>query len=276
MDNNKIYSEVKAAFCSLVDFKVRGNTLEIITPFATLSSKIVSVFITEREGKLIVSDGGWINENIYNEDETENDDDVLNKIFLANESFYKIKTTLDKNKIEVYYKVCENPKLIANATFEMASFITSIVDSKAIPFKKDRESIERLKFRTEVDNFLESICNPTELVLRRVLDIPGVTFNAIIRRHSKIYLFNYVTGSSPYHFEKELQRNYYNFDVIRRSTLKHDIEGKACIINTEATGYRRDKFGQIIKDIQDKVADTNPTNGVIEWKSKNRIKEMID
>ena len=55
-----------ASFSSLWKVKKYGKTIEIITPFFTTNDCFVSVFLTEREGYYIITDGGWISENYYN------------------------------------------------------------------------------------------------------------------------------------------------------------------------------------------------------------------
>ena len=45
--------------------RMRGDTLEVITPFATTNDKFVSVFISERKNGYVVTDGGWITNGIY-------------------------------------------------------------------------------------------------------------------------------------------------------------------------------------------------------------------
>ena len=45
MELVEIYEEVKKSFCGLNSFKVRGDVIEISTPFSTLNNKFVSVFI---------------------------------------------------------------------------------------------------------------------------------------------------------------------------------------------------------------------------------------
>jgi hypothetical protein len=64
-----LFHEVARDYSALWDFKFRGATLEIITPHSTISNKFVSVFLTEREGEFIVSDGGYLHTGEYVENE---------------------------------------------------------------------------------------------------------------------------------------------------------------------------------------------------------------
>ena len=61
----EIYDDIVSSFGSLWQTKVRGNTLEIITPFASTNHKFVSVFLTKNQDEYIVTDGGWLSGNEY-------------------------------------------------------------------------------------------------------------------------------------------------------------------------------------------------------------------
>ena len=61
-----IFDIIKETFNSLWSVKKYGKTIEIVTPLFTTNDCFVSVFLTEREGYYIITDGGWISENYYN------------------------------------------------------------------------------------------------------------------------------------------------------------------------------------------------------------------
>ena len=46
---NRIFEIVRTAFNSLWKMRMRGDTLEIITPFATTNDKFVSIFVSIRK-----------------------------------------------------------------------------------------------------------------------------------------------------------------------------------------------------------------------------------
>ena len=46
---NRIFEIVRTAFNSLWKMRMRGDTLEIITPFATTNDKFVSIFVSKRK-----------------------------------------------------------------------------------------------------------------------------------------------------------------------------------------------------------------------------------
>ena len=53
----QLFADIKTDFNSLWSFNLRGETLEILTPFSTITGNLISVFLTMREDRFIVSDG---------------------------------------------------------------------------------------------------------------------------------------------------------------------------------------------------------------------------
>lgn len=48
---------IRSDFSSLWDFRARGETMEVITPYTLLSGECLSVFVTQRQDRYVVSDG---------------------------------------------------------------------------------------------------------------------------------------------------------------------------------------------------------------------------
>src|SRR5438067_2224419 len=53
---------IQRDFNALWKCQQRGNTLEITTPYLLPDSTLVSLFVTEKENRYIISDGGGIHE----------------------------------------------------------------------------------------------------------------------------------------------------------------------------------------------------------------------
>lgn len=99
---DEIFDLVRNAFHSLWKVKHYGNTIEIVTPSFTTNDCFVSVFLTEKDGRYIVTDNGWVNDNYYNS-QFDNDDEAYLKLFTYYKDKYAIKELEAKNKI-YYYK----------------------------------------------------------------------------------------------------------------------------------------------------------------------------
>ena len=117
-----------ASFSSLWKVKKYGKTIEIITPFFTTNDCFVSVFLTEREGYYIITDGGWISENYYN-NFFDSDDESYLRLFTYYKEQYSIRETESNNKI-YYYKTTTKIKFSSTSyIIKQCKSITSFNNS---------------------------------------------------------------------------------------------------------------------------------------------------
>ena len=75
-----IFKEITDAFGALWKCRPVGDSLEITTPFPTSTSMYVTVFLTKRDDAWIVSDGGWVCNEIYN-CELPTEEKIYNRVF---------------------------------------------------------------------------------------------------------------------------------------------------------------------------------------------------
>ena len=153
MNNQLIFDSIKSSFCNLTNFKIRQNSLEIITPFSTINNKFISVFITTSNNKIIITDNGWFNQNYYETSIEKELKITENKIIVSYTNTYNIKSILDKSDIIFFYKTCEKIEQIPSAVFDLANFMVGIVNAFLIQHTEDKEEKPFNKFRNEVDNF---------------------------------------------------------------------------------------------------------------------------
>ena len=52
-----LFLNISSDFNSLWKYKLRGDTLEIITPFTTMTGSYISIFLTQRDDRFIITDG---------------------------------------------------------------------------------------------------------------------------------------------------------------------------------------------------------------------------
>lgn len=90
-----IFDIIKETFNSLWSVKKYGKTIEIVTPLFTTNDCFVSIFVTERNGRYIVTDGGWISDSYYN-NFFDNDDEYYQKLFTFYKERYLINETESK------------------------------------------------------------------------------------------------------------------------------------------------------------------------------------
>ena len=185
-----ILNNIIDVYSRLWSFKKRGNTIEIVTPCSTTNDSFVSVFLTQREDEYIVTDGGWISENYYN-DFIDLEDDHFNRLYEYYLTQFNI-STLEAKERTFYYKKTNNQSLIPNLVYEVSNFISIIISSSFIQFesKKEKDSIKR--FRRNADNFIASFKNKEQVKYGQSIHekYSRLKFNAVIRKNDRLSLVN--------------------------------------------------------------------------------------
>ena len=131
-----IFNAVKSDFCELTTYKVRNNSIEIITPFSTLNNKFISVFVKYSQNQLIISDGGWIDLNYYEVNINEESEAIIDRVTSYYLQNYQINTTSDNAGTLFYFKVCKSLEEIYNRyskSFELFFANGGDQDNKTIP-----------------------------------------------------------------------------------------------------------------------------------------------
>jgi hypothetical protein len=270
MDNENIIKRVKSSFCNLTKFKERGNSLEVITAYTTINDKFVSVFITRTNGKIVITDNGWIDQNYYETTFFEDSENLISRIKTFFINSFGIKSTFDKQGVEYFYKTCDNVEQIPSSVFDLANFAVGVINANCIQFKDEKEERERETFRRDANNFLKS--NYAESVkLRQPLDdFQSIKFNAIIVKNTDLYLLTYVTGSTQTYFENDLRKSIVNFEIAQKSKLRDNIREKITIVNDKSDGYLPDKSSFILELLKEKA-----TRDPIKWTERERVLEII-
>lgn len=240
-----LFAIVKNSFCELMRMRMRGSTMELISPYSTLNNKFVSVFVKETPTGIVVSDGGWIESGYYEVAVSEESEDIVKRV--ANQYAVNLGVSLltERSPNTNYYKICETPAQLPSVVFDMASFINGMVNACILQYRDEKEESEKETFRRSANDFL-SANYPKAVQFRRALDdLPNVRFNAIIQRSTKLVLVNYVTGSTPYYFDAALRTAIVSFELSERSKY-NPMTGRVAIINDQAAGYSLQRSETII------------------------------
>lgn len=270
MNNQEIIDKIKSAFCNLTNFKVRQNALEVITAYSTINSKFVSVFITFTNNKIVVTDSGWIDQNYYDTPLYDESEFLINRITNSFQASFNVKSTLDKEGVNFYYKTCDSIEQIPSAVFDLANFTVGVVNAFCVQFKDEKEEKERETFRKDANDYLKA--NFTDKVkLRSALDdFQSIKFNAIINKSSNLYLLTYVTGSTQTYFENDLRKSIVNFEIAVKSKYADFIKERLTIVNDKSEGYSPDKSAFIFELLSEKT-----TREPIKWTEKEQLLELI-
>jgi hypothetical protein len=272
----KIYLNVRQNFDSLWTSKLRNdNVIEIITPYSTTSNKFVSLFITKRNGKFIVSDGGLLNSESYGS-EIDHENQCLLKVLYHMEGFYEVKTVIDKRGLKHYYKSTPEEKLVPNLVYEMAQYVSMCVSAATVPFVDEKEKEEKATFRRQVNTFLASIISApnSKLNLNGSLDkknFRSVTFNAIVTKNNSLSLVNYITGSSVSYFTKSISNASVLFEIADSSPFKDLVTQKVAVINNEAEGFIP---GKLQKHFE--ILNEHTGREPIRWSERDELRVLLN
>lgn len=267
-----IYSDIKNAFGGLWQTKQRGNSLEIITPYATTNNKFVSVFLSKQNDEYIISDGGWINSGIY--DVASKEEDCFLKIVQHFQNTFKIRQTQSPENITYFYLKATNPIDIPSKLFDLTLFIQNIVSISEIEFEDKAEKDSKARFVSIANDYLKSFTDESKLKLNSYLypDKKDIKFNAIyLNTPSSFSLINYITGSSHSYFSNSISKANMLFQMADDSSLNTHIKSKLSIIDTKADGYVPDRLSSYFYHLKHHTGST-----LINWSEKEKLHKILN
>lgn len=271
---NDILSVLKEDFCSLWNYRERGNTIEIITPMSTITQSFISVFITKRNSSYVVSDGGWIQTHIQEllENTTDEDNKILD-YFLAH---YKIQIhSADKKKY--YFKTHNDVKMLSAMTYDVAQFTLNTINALYSKYEiETQENIHAHRFDTIVNRQLQSRIDAENFKYfknyQALNDLKMIRFSACIqsKNSDSIIIMMHITGSNATHFSNSVGRANQNFEIAKKSRFYNNTR-RISILNDNASGYAPSSTEQniFIDNLKDK-------SDIISWNNLDEKKFIID
>jgi hypothetical protein len=234
---DEILPIIKADFGSLWHCKARGGSIEIITPFSTSTQKFVSVFVTFRDSQMVVSDGGWLEDDadLYTLASTIEDPDF--EFFVDHfRRVYKVLVAERPDKKRIFFKKTADTKLLTGAVYDIANFVVATVNATSVPHGEEEGSASQT-FRQDANCFFEA----TFQNLKLGGSIEGVKSHkysvVIYPTPSTLALVSYVTGSTPRYFGRELSNAICGFQVANRSVSRPYIRSRIALLDNSARGY---------------------------------------
>ena len=122
---DSIFESIKDAFSALWTFRKRGDSYEIITPFATIAGMYVSVFLTHRESGHVVTDGGWLDKGVYGA-LPHCAAKTADRMFVRLGNPCGVERTTSPDGLEYFYKIMDDRSLIPNAIMDVANFVSAL------------------------------------------------------------------------------------------------------------------------------------------------------
>lgn len=246
----------------------RGNTLEIVTPYLYPNKSFVSVFITTRGEKIIVADGGHLEDLI----QAANADGALHNSVLDNFlDTYKTQKLQQAGKI-FYYKDCDALKLVPSIIFDLCNFIVSVSSASLLATPED-ESKSSASFRREADNYLRGlVADRRTIVFNQNLEqAPEARFSAIITASSRLWLVPYLTGCDLRYFTMSMSNAIVNIELARASSLNPHIAAIIPLIDSKARGYEPMKLRNRVEKLEE-VASCK----AVSWAERDLMKTPLE
>ncbi|MDR6194904.1 hypothetical protein [Siphonobacter sp. SORGH_AS_0500] len=256
---------IKNELNALWDCRSRGKTIELWTPFTTLTNKFITIFITERNGDLIVTDGAYFFLGDYEVEPSADDTQLLNNI-LVYQRYFKVDTTYDHYKNPVYYKKTNNFNQLPTAIIELAQFIQGIVNMAFVQLDADEESEQRKLFSKDANKFFKDAFGKRAKLNHK---IGNITFPVAISHVHQVSVCKYITGSNQYDFRGSLAKANLDLELIYKGIYAKQISKKVTLINDIAFGYKNDLFYEEFNLMEDK--DTIS----VKWSEKEKLIEIL-
>jgi hypothetical protein len=269
MNFDNIYKDVITSFGSLWDIKHRGDTLEIITPFATTSHKFISVFLSKRNNEFIVSDGGWLFDGMY-ENSFDRKINCYNKIFIHYQNTFNIKEVKNQSGTIYFYKKTDKEISVPSLVLDMSNFISSLVSLSNVEYADKELEVEK-GFNRQAKEYLTQIIPNKDIEFNEYFDRKKeVKVNAIIKkRNGKIVLVNYITGGDYFYFRGNIYKTHFLFELADSSLEKSYIQKKVALIDNTANGYNLEKINIALNHL-----GKNTQSQQIIWTNKQELQEL--
>lgn len=267
----EIFEDVKKSFLGIWQTKDRGNSLEIITPYATTNNRFISVFLTKQGNDYIVSDGGWIKSGIY--DVTPGEDSCFLKVFYHYQNSFNIQEINSKEGVTYFYLKSSNKIDIPSKIFDLSLFIQNIVSISEIDFESKVEKETRELFVSKANEYLKSFVSAEKIKFNRHLDPnrKDIRFNAIFTKgQNDLKLVNYVTGSTPSHFSNSIFRTNTLYEMAEETAYRNYIKDKITVIDTEALGYAPQKIAHYLLHLENHTGSK-----MVEWNQREKLQVLL-
>jgi hypothetical protein len=265
------FSSAKEIFCNLWKYKLRGETLEIITPFTTPNQKFVSVFVTQKNEAFVITDGGWLHAGEYSS-ENEIDSKSFEAILLYYEAFYELKRTTHFENV-MFYKTASDIEMIPNRIHDIAQFVSQILSTYgSMNQDKSIDIKEAENFSSNVDNYITGIVPRSQIKFRVALskEYDGVRFSAIITRGTKLSLVKYVTGATFDYYRKVISNATVDFEIASESDFRPYIKNKIAVLNDTANGFEAKKIYPYISRLEDIME-----RPVVRWSQRDNLSKIL-
>jgi hypothetical protein len=261
-----IVKDTIKSFTSLWKVHKRGESIEIVTPTATINNYFISVFVTLRGDRIIVTDGGFVDCGDYESDEP--DSAIYKRLVDFYVESYDIQTTQGRG-YTYYYKSTNNIKEVPSLVLDLSLFIGAIVNNSFFQFEQQKE---QNSFQRKALNYINTYVSRDNFVSAKEFseDLPGVKFGSIILLKDKYSFINYVTGTSATTFINSLCRSKASFEILKETKYGTSQNNKITLLNDSSDGMRSERINPYLS-----LAKQNHEVQFINWGVKENLKEIL-
>lgn len=264
-----IIDAIRADFGALWSCSMAGNTLEISTPYLLPNDDALTVYVTTRGDRIIVSDGGFVSEFL-----AENSSLAGDKLDACKDHFasrHEIKSHQNSSDGLIYYfKEANSLHLVSSLIFDVGNFVTALTNA-AIPQAEMEELRDQKRFNGQADSYIKTLL-PTIGVRKfrkKIGELPSVRFGAVVSSDSHLWLVSYVSGSTQSAFVHNISMAYMNFTLTRKNPIC-EASTLIALVNDTAEGYRPMKQGAHLDELHS-VTGLEP----IPWTQRSRLQNAL-
>ncbi|WP_210521326.1 hypothetical protein [Hymenobacter terricola] len=264
-----LFHRVRQDYGQLWDVKLRGKTLEIITPHSTTTDKFVSVFLVAQGDDFVVSDGGFLSHGNYTE--TDMGESVCyNRMVEHLEDHYAIKQVMDTVGTVIYYKKTNQAERVSSLVLDVASFIVGAVNASQVPFVPATETAARRRFTGQANSYMREVFARREVKFNsQVTEDIKTKYSAILRHRTKVSLVNYVTGSDEYYFSNSISKANMGFELLEGTMVSTLIKHRVALVDDVSTGYQAGAFAGHLRVLR-------KTCPVVLWSQKDELHTILE
>lgn len=257
MQNLKeIYDAIKADFCGLLDYKMHGSTLELLTGIPTINNSLVSVFVSWDGSKFIASDGGWISSAIYDSEDNQ-DEEMVSRVTRQYIAYYDIKLTTNNSGVIYYYKTCSSLKLLSAIVHDVGHFISMFVNIQNTRFTDpSTDIVHSTQFQSRMNKELKSFYGAKQVYPNYNMPLKdnkkiklSAMLNVRTNQNLVYYCMMYITGNRKDLFIKDVTKATINFKILGDAALPELYYERIAVINTKAPGYEKISSDLYLKEL---------------------------
>lgn len=265
----EFFHRIRQDYGQLWDFKLRGRTLEIITPHSTTTDKFVSVFLVAQGDDYVVSDGGFLSHGDYVESDM-GESACYTRMFEHLEEHYAIKQVMDTVGTVIYYKKTHEASRVSSLVLDVASFVVGVVNASQVPFIPATETAVRRRFIGQANQYMREVFARRDVKFNSPInDDVKTRYSAVLRHRTKVSLVNYVTGSDDYYFANSISKANMGFELLEGTAVNSLVRHRIALVDDQSTGFQAGHFAGHLRVL-------NKTCPIVYWNRKEELHAILE